>query len=141
MSKKTECKRSPDNPQRRRICISCGRWFTKIIRRDYEFQEPTLRRESTVKRERESQRNLKAIGKSFNLKKQKMTKKSQRTFGLFNDTSFLVFKLNRLKYIDVIRSTHTDLDVHKKYELMTIGMSTEAEICQIHGRVSQDLHY
>ena len=47
--------------------------------RDYEFQESTLRRESTVRRE-----NLKAIGKSFNLKKQKMTKKYMRIFGLFN---------------------------------------------------------
>ena len=30
---------------------------------------------------------------------------------------------------------------HKKNESMTIGMSTETEICQIRGRVSQDLHY
>ena len=30
---KTEHKRSLDNPQRWRICISCGRWFSKIIRK------------------------------------------------------------------------------------------------------------
>ena len=30
---------------------------------------------------------------------------------------------------------------HKKNELMTIGMSTEIEICQIRGQVSRDSHY
>ena len=32
-------------------CISCGRWFSKLPERGYEFQEPTLRRESTGRRE------------------------------------------------------------------------------------------
>ena len=45
-----ECKRSLDNSEKRRICTSCG----KLSVRDYEFQEPTSRREQTVKRERES---------------------------------------------------------------------------------------
>ena len=36
-----------------------------------------------------------AIGKSFNLKKQKMTRKSVKTFGLFKETSFIVIILNR----------------------------------------------
>ena len=58
--------------------------------RDYEFQEPTPRRESTVKRERISAENLKAIGKSVNLKKQKMTRKLKKTSGLFKETSFTV---------------------------------------------------
>ena len=30
---KTECERSPDNPKRLRLCISYGRWFSKIIRK------------------------------------------------------------------------------------------------------------
>ena len=30
---------------------------------------------------------------------------------------------------------------HKKNELMTIGMSTETEICRIRGQVSRDSHY
>ena len=47
-----------------------------------------------------------------------------------------------LKYIDVIRSTHTDLDVaEEKNESMTIGTATETEICQIHGRDSQGVHF
>ena len=39
--------------------------------------------------------NLNAIGKSFNLKKQKMTKKHKRIFGLFKVTSSVVIILNR----------------------------------------------
>ena len=31
ISQKTECERSPGNPKRWKICISCGRWFSKII--------------------------------------------------------------------------------------------------------------
>ena len=46
-----------------------------------------------------------------------------------------------LKYIDVTRSTPTDLDVAQEKRIDDNGMSTETEICQIRGRVSQDLHY
>ena len=49
VSQKTECERSLDNPKRWRICISSGRWSAKLSGRDCEF-EPTLRRESTVRR-------------------------------------------------------------------------------------------
>ena len=57
-------------------------------------KKPTLRRKSTVKRERERERisaeNLTATGKSFDLKNQKMTQKIGNNFGLFKDTSFIV---------------------------------------------------
>ena len=33
ISQKTECKRIPNHPQRRRICIFCGRRFSNIIRK------------------------------------------------------------------------------------------------------------
>ena len=33
LSQKTECKRSLNNPQRRRICVSCGRWYGDVIRK------------------------------------------------------------------------------------------------------------
>ena len=70
--------------------------------------------------------NLKATGKGFCLKKQKMTRKLGKTCGLFKEIPFIVITMNLqfklhvpreesfpipLKYIDVIRSTHTDLDV------------------------------
>ena len=54
----------------------------RLSGRDCEFQEPTLRREYTVKIERISAENLMARGKSFDLKKQKMTKESLRISGL-----------------------------------------------------------
>ena len=38
-----------------------------------------------------------AIGKSFDLKNQKMTQKLGKTFGLLNDTSFVVIMLNRVR--------------------------------------------
>ena len=93
--------------------------------RDYKFQEPTLRREHTVRRERISAENLKAMGKSFNLKKQKMTRELRKTSGLFKETPICRHHVEPrvqlyvpreesfpvpLKYIDVIRSTHSDLD-------------------------------
>ena len=96
-----------------------------------------------------------AIGKSFNLKKQKMTRKLRKTSGLFKETLFIVIMLNLrvqlyvpkeesfpipLKYIDVIRSTHT-LDVAQENDLMTVGMTTEKEICRIRRQVSRGSHY
>ena len=39
------------------------------------------------------------------------------------------------------RSTLSDLDVAKEHESTTIGMSTEREVCQIHGQVSRDLRF
>ena len=55
ISQKTEFKRSLDNPQRRRICISCGRWFSKIARE--RLRIPTTH--SGIHRKgRESQRRI-----------------------------------------------------------------------------------
>ena len=70
----------------------------KLSGRDYEFQEPTLRRESTVRRENlsHSAENLTAKGKSFDLKNnKKMTQKIGNNLGLFRETSFIVVILNR----------------------------------------------
>ena len=81
ISQKTECERSPDNPKGWRIYFSCGRWFSKIARKRLRF--PRTHSETGIhnkERERISTENLMAIGKSFNLKKQKMTKESMRIF-------------------------------------------------------------
>ena len=116
--------KSHGNPKRRRINISCGRWFSKIIRE--RLQIPRIHSETGIHRqERTSAENLKAIGKRFNLKKQKITKESIRIFGLFKETIYRHHIEPRLqlyvpkeesfpiplKYIHVIRSTNTDLDV------------------------------
>ena len=107
-----------------------------ITYKDGEFVFPVADGSATLSRthsktgihrkEREFEaENLKAMWESFNLKKQKMTRKLGKTCGLFKEISFVVTILNRefnytcrkknhsptpLKYIDVIRSTHTDLD-------------------------------
>ena len=54
---KTEYKRGPDNPKRWRVCISCGRLFTKIIRKKLRI----LRTHSETgihRKEIESQRRI-----------------------------------------------------------------------------------
>ena len=147
---KTECERSPDNPKRRTICISYGRWFSKIIRK--KLRIPRTHSETGIHRkERISAENLMAIGKSFNLKKQKVTQKLGKIFGLFKEISCIVIILNRqvqlyvprkesyptpLSNIDVIRATYADLETAQRSEFMTIGISIWTEICQIRGRVS-----
>ena len=44
-----------------------------------------------------------------------------------------------LKYIDVTRTTHTNLDVSKRDASMIIGISMGQETCLIHGQVSHNL--
>ena len=46
-----------------------------------------------------------------------------------------------LKYIDVSRTTHTNLDVNKRSALMIIGISMGLETCQILGQVSHILYW
>ena len=57
LSQKTECKISPNNQQRRRICISCGRWFSNIIRKRLRIPR-THSETGTHRKERESQRRI-----------------------------------------------------------------------------------
>ena len=107
------------------LCISCGGWFSNIVRERLRIPR-THSETGTNLMERISAENLKAIGKSFNLKKQKMTRKYTRIFwsikGDFINRQHIEPRVQffvpreesfpiPLKYIDVIRSTHTDLDV------------------------------
>ena len=117
-------------PQNGEFVIPVADGSAKLSRRDYEFQEPTLRRESTVKRENlsgESQGDREEFQPEK--KKQKMTKESTRISGLTQKlgknfiyrhhieprVQFFVPREESypilLKYIDVIKSTRTDLDV------------------------------
>ena len=147
----TECTRTLDNPKRWRICISCGRWFSKIIREKTTNSKNPLWDGNPPWGERTSAENLMAIGKSFNLKKQKMTKESIRIFGLTQKLgeTFEVIMLNQevqlhlprkescpipLSSFDVTRSTYADLETVQEKKFVTIRMSTRTEICQIRGR-------
>ena len=66
----------------------------KLSGRDYEFQEPTLRREQTVRRGRVSVEIIMAKRKSLNRQNQKMTPKPAKMFGPFKVTSSIVITLN-----------------------------------------------
>ena len=57
ISQKTECKRCPDNPKRRIICISCGRWFSKIISERRQIPR-THTKTGIHRKETESQRRI-----------------------------------------------------------------------------------
>ena len=137
LSQKTERKGSPDNPQRRRICIAA-----KLPERDYEFQEPTLRRKFTVRRENlsgESQGDK----EEFQSEETKDDAEARKDFwSILGDFIYRRRKKNlSLFHWSILMSSSQLVQIwtlHKKNELMTVGMSTEAEICQIRGRVSQD---
>ena len=150
----TDCKRNPDNPQKmNEFVFPVADGSPKLSGRDYEFQEPTLRRESTVRRENFS-RESHGVGEEFPPEETKDDAETRKDFSSIQgdfiyihlieprvqleEESFLV----PLNYIGVRRSTYTDLEIaQEKNELMTIGMSTEIEICQIRRRISQDLHF
>ena len=95
-------------PKRQRIDISCGRWFSKIIRKRLRIQrthsETGIHRKE---RERISVETLMAIGKSFDLKKQKMTKESIRISGLTQ-------KLGRISFIVIILNREVPLHAPRK---------------------------
>ena len=97
----------------------------KLSERDYEFQEPTLRREDTVRRENLSGESL-GNREEFQSEETKGDEEVRKDFWSIQadfiyrhhieprvqlyvprEESFPI----PLKYIDVIRSTHTDLDV------------------------------
>ena len=71
----------------RRVCISCGRWFGKIIReRDYEFQEPTLRpvRRDNLSGESQGDRE------EFQPEETKDDAEAREDFRSFKEISFIV---------------------------------------------------
>ena len=70
-------------PKRLRICISCGRWFSKIIREKLRIAKT------------HSETGIQAMEKSFNLQKQQLTRKHGKTSGLFKEISYILIKLNR----------------------------------------------
>ena len=86
LSQKTECKRSPNNPQRRRMSISCGRWFSNIIRKRLRIPR-TPSETGTHRKERESQRRIsRRWWRVSTWRNKKMTRKFRRTSGLVRET-------------------------------------------------------
>ena len=79
---KTECERSPDNPKRWRICISCGRWFSKITKE--KLRIPRTHSETGIHREdRESQRRISwRLGRVSTWRNERWRRNQIRIFGL-----------------------------------------------------------
>ena len=120
----------------------------KLSGRDYEFQEPTLRREQTVRSEGLSGDSRRSGNKKDEPEARKDFWSIQGDFVYRHHIEPRVhlyvpkeetFPIP-LKYIDVTRSTYADLDIaQEKKELMIIGTSMETEICLIRGQVSRNL--
>ena len=93
-----------------------------LSRRDHEFREPTPRRETTASEEKNSAENFKVTRESLNRQTQQMTLKSGAHFRSIQGN--FIYRHHKeprvqlcitfpipLKFIDVTRSTHTNLDV------------------------------
>ena len=114
---------------------------------DYEFRVPTLRREQLVRNE---DLNGEVQGESGECQPAETTEARADFWSIQGDfinrhhieprVQLFVPKgetfLIPLKYIDVTRSTHIDLDVLLERRLTIVGMSIRASICQIRGEDS-----
>ena len=76
----------------RRLNVADG--SAKLPGRDYEFQEPTLRRESTVRRENPSGESH-CDREEFQLEETKDNAEAREDFWSFQGDSFIVIILNR----------------------------------------------
>ena len=114
----------------------------KLPGRDHEFREPTPRREQPA-RAKISVENFKAKRKGSNGQKQKVTSLS---YHLEPRVQHHVPREEEtfptpLKYSDVTRATHTNLDVLQENVLTIIGMWPRFEVYQIMGKDSRSSLY
>ena len=116
---------------------------------EFVFQEPTLRRESTGRREKLSGESH-GDREEFQPEERKDDARIQEDFWSVQGDFIYRHHFEPRVQLLVPREESFPMSSgqliptwtqHKKNELMTIGMSTETKICQIHGPDSQDLHY
>ena len=96
ISQKTECERSLDNSKKWRLSISCGRWFSKIVRK--RLRIPGTHSETGENREeRGSQRRFsRRSGRVSTCRtKKKMNPKHEKISGPLREISSVVITLNR----------------------------------------------
>ena len=99
----------------------------KLSGRDYEFQEPTVRRESAEKRENLSGESH-GDREEFELEESEDDAEARKTFGLFKDTSFIVIILSRefnlraerriIPYFTRFTLLNESVDIAGKYEIL-----------------------
>ena len=125
LSPEIECKRSLDNSVKRRICTSCGRWYSKIVRKRLRIPGTHFKTEQTVRRESVSG-DSQGEAEESQPTELKDDSEARREFWstqvdfvyrhhIEPRFQFVVSKEETfpipLKHIDVMRSTCTDLDV------------------------------
>ena len=160
--KKTECERSLDNPKRWWICISCSRWFSKIIRE--KLRIPRTHSGTGIHREERENLSGELQGESgererFQLEEAKDDEginkdfwahaEARKEFHLSSSCWTEKFhctcrEKNHILFTKLLVSPGQLLQIwrlHKKNKCMTMWMSTRTEICQIRGQVLQDLRY
>ena len=121
-------------PKRWRICISWGRWLSKVIRKKLRspwthetgIQAEELRRwwSNQSTRFSDSSRSSKRLP-------------IQWTFHLSSSFWTEKFNLFPLSHIDVMSATFADLEIAQENDFMAVRMSTRTEICQFRGQVSR----
>ena len=130
----------------------------KLSGRDYEFQEPTLRRKYTVRRDFQ-RRISRREWRVSTWRNKRWGSNLQGFLGSRRSSErilFIVIILNREVQVTCQEKNHILFHwiilmspgqlvqiwrLHKKSEFLIIGMSTRTEICQIRGRFSQHLRH
>ena len=79
-SQKTQFERSPNNHKKTRICISCGRWFSNLIRE--RLRIPRTHSETGIHRKEEKSQRRISRQYGFDLENKKMTKKLGNTWSI-----------------------------------------------------------
>ena len=127
----------------------------KLSGRDHEFQDPTLRRESTIRRQNLSGESH-GDREEFQPEESKDDAEIHKT-GPFKVISSIVITMN-LEFTSVCRKFFEHFLFHwnilmwpdlrtviwtscKRSVMTIIGISIWTETCQTHGKVSQSLHY
>ena len=155
-SAEDQCKRSINTTKGEDLKFPTADGTAKVPEETTNFESPLLDRNNLLGL-KISVENFKANRQGLNRHNQKMTLKPVPTSRRLKVTSSIVIKMNLefnsmcrrgktfpipLTYLDVARSTHTDLDVMlEKRVLMIIGTWTRIEVYQILGMDSQSSLY
>ena len=127
----------------------------KLSGRDYEFREPTPKRDQLVRSEDLSGEIL---GESGESQLAEPTDEAEARADFWSIQGDFIYRYHNeprvqlyvpkeetfpipLKYVDVTRFTHTDLDVFSNRRFTIVGMSMRESICQILGEDSQTSLY
>ena len=159
LRKKTQCKGSNISQRKWEFHISSRRWTNKNCRRKSGTEKTHLDTGSPNSRRRSKRfsRRIRRVSTSTT-PQDSLPDSGEAINDFWSRSGYFIFRHHveprvklyspreesfpiPLKYIDVSRTTHTNLDVCKNAASMTIGISIDQEICLTLGQVSLDLLY